>query len=312
MLCKRGGGDLLECLYELTPATGSALTLKPARGTATPIRRCDIMQNTSDTRRRNKPPRPHEELDPYTLERVRADRLRPVAYRQGLVLVKSRLKKHRGQGNSAYHLVALPDLPMAKKSPILTLSEVEVLLDSGQLARPQEVEWRTHKTCTACGKTKPLEEFYQQKRALDGHQTICKDCSSLRYATYYAENKTLVNERSKRNMQKKRDEDKDYNARHSLWGKFGLTLEEYDARLAAQGGVCVICGKPPGKKRLHVDHDRDCCPGDRTCGKCVRDLLCSGCNNGTGITDNAFLLRRKADYLELWRFRHAEQATQAA
>jgi len=44
----------------------------------------------------------------------------------------------------------------------------------------------------------------------------------------------------------------------------------YAERLKAQGGVCAICGKPPGKTRLALDHCH------RT-GR-VRGLLCWSCN----------------------------------
>jgi hypothetical protein len=36
---------------------------------------------------------------------------------------------------------------------------------------------------------------------------------------------------------------------------FNLTLAEYVERLEQQGKVCKICGRPPGKNRLSVDHD---------------------------------------------------------
>lgn len=36
---------------------------------------------------------------------------------------------------------------------------------------------------------------------------------------------------------------------------YGLTDGEYDALLAFQGGVCYLCGKPPVRKRLSVDHN---------------------------------------------------------
>jgi hypothetical protein len=36
---------------------------------------------------------------------------------------------------------------------------------------------------------------------------------------------------------------------------FGITLVEYNNILAAQHGVCKICGRQPAKVRLAVDHD---------------------------------------------------------
>jgi hypothetical protein len=67
---------------------------------------------------------------------------------------------------------------------------------------------------------------------------------------------------------------------------FGLTLEQYDEILEAQGGVCAICGAPPGEKNLGVDHDHACCPSSRkTCGKCIRGLLCMNCNQELGFME---------------------------
>jgi hypothetical protein len=33
---------------------------------------------------------------------------------------------------------------------------------------------------------------------------------------------------------------------------------------------------------LRVDHDHRCCPGAHSCGKCVKGLLCEGCNIASG------------------------------
>ena len=81
----------------------------------------------------------------------------------------------------------------------------------------------------------------------------------------------------------------------------GLTLEQYDAMLEAQGGGCAICGREPGEERVNVlapDHDHKCCPGTRSCGKCIRGLLCLRCNTGIAMmADDPSLLRKAASYL---------------
>lgn len=74
---------------------------------------------------------------------------------------------------------------------------------------------------------------------------------------------------------------------------YGLTPEMCDQLLAAQGGGCALCGKEPGAKNLCVDHDHTCCPGDRSCGGCVRGLLCSVCNRLLGWFD-----KRRSSILE--------------
>lgn len=67
-------------------------------------------------------------------------------------------------------------------------------------------------------------------------------------------------------------------------GRYGITTDQYDELLAAQGGGCAICGttNPRGRGRFHVDHDHACCPGQYSCGGCVRGLLCGACNPGLG------------------------------
>jgi recombination endonuclease VII len=75
---------------------------------------------------------------------------------------------------------------------------------------------------------------------------------------------------------------------------YGLSLVEYREKLVAQNGLCAICGGPPGKRSLNVDHDH-------VSGK-VRDLLCPTCNVGLGgLRDDPVLLRKAADYIERHR-----------
>lgn len=75
--------------------------------------------------------------------------------------------------------------------------------------------------------------------------------------------------------------------------KFGITLDQYNQMLEAQGGVCAICRGTetmPHQARLSVDHCH-------TTGA-VRGLLCSHCNRGIGCyADDPARLEKAACYL---------------
>lgn len=61
---------------------------------------------------------------------------------------------------------------------------------------------------------------------------------------------------------------------------YGLTVDVLKALLDAG---CNACGSTD---RLHVDHDHVCCPdgsSPRSCGQCVRGVLCHGCNTALGL-----------------------------
>jgi hypothetical protein len=53
---------------------------------------------------------------------------------------------------------------------------------------------------------------------------------------------------------------------------YGITIEEYDKILDAQGGVCAICGGGTSYRHFSVDHNH-------RSGQ-VRGLLCRRCNSG--------------------------------
>lgn len=65
--------------------------------------------------------------------------------------------------------------------------------------------------------------------------------------------------------------------------KYGTTIEWYTKKLIEQNGLCAICGHLShhhGKlQRLQVDHNHKCCDlKTKSCGKCLRGLLCANCN----------------------------------
>jgi hypothetical protein len=77
----------------------------------------------------------------------------------------------------------------------------------------------------------------------------------------------------------------------------GVTVEQYDAMLAAQGGGCAICGTKPKTRRLDVDHDHKT-------GR-VRGLLCHRCNRALPGWVTLHWLLAAADYLFQYRYREA-------
>lgn len=81
---------------------------------------------------------------------------------------------------------------------------------------------------------------------------------------------------------------------------YGITEDEYNFRLDQQEGVCAICQNESNSGRnLDVDHDHECCPGRKSCGKCIRGLLCYNCNHAIGLLkDSKKYLNRAIEYLE--------------
>ena len=74
--------------------------------------------------------------------------------------------------------------------------------------------------------------------------------------------------------------------------KFGITLEQYEERLRAQGDACALClsKEPKGRGSFHVDHDHGT--------GALRGLLCHPCNTGLGcLRDDPALLDRASRYL---------------
>ncbi|WP_093929588.1 endonuclease domain-containing protein [Streptomyces sp. ok210] len=72
------------------------------------------------------------------------------------------------------------------------------------------------------------------------------------------------------------------------------------ALVESQGGVCKICRRGDvGGRSLAVDHDHECCPQQmKSCGNCIRGLLCHNCNTAIGhLRDSAELCIRAAKYL---------------
>jgi len=151
--------------------------------------------------------------------------------------------------------------------------------------------------CKDCGVYKPLGEFGKKKENRHGYRYDCKDCVANYQKTYRQANKDLLAEKRKARYTPEQIR------AYEIYFKYGVTLEWYSAQADKQNGVCAICNKPPTEgTNFAIDHDHSCCPGKRTCGNCVRALLCNRCNPGLGyFQDNKDLLLAAVEYLRSYK-----------
>lgn len=111
--------------------------------------------------------------------------------------------------------------------------------------------------CSQCGIEKPLSDFHLNSKSKDGRHSYCKECACRRARDPMRSRKHIVK-------------------------KYGLTEKQYDDLFEKQNGRCAIC-KGTQARFLSIDHDHLCCPGNDSCGKCVRGLLCKKCNTAIGF-----------------------------
>lgn len=169
--------------------------------------------------------------------------------------------------------------------------------------------------CTLCSETKPLtpEHFIQR---VNGSYTLrCRACSARlkaqttdsqrEKARAHAKEYYHANKASRRAAKKAWDSVNRAHVRKkhlNAQSKYihGITRQQYESRLSAQGNRCAICStdQPGGCGRFHLDHDH-------TTGR-LRGFLCSRCNQGLGrFLDNPDLFEAAAEYVE----RHATSPT---
>ncbi len=83
--------------------------------------------------------------------------------------------------------------------------------------------------------------------------------------------------------------------------KHGITPEQKSIWLEKNDFRCEICGLDflDTKEKICIDHDHRCCPGNFSCGDCIRGMLCLACNRLLGdAKDNIPTLASAILYLD--------------
>lgn len=142
------------------------------------------------------------------------------------------------------------------------------------------------KVCPKCNLPKEATEFNKSSKGkLQGY---CRPCMRIWNQENKGKKRTYSRVAYHKDLPKAHARDR----KSKLWCNFRITPEDYSRMLAAQKGVCAICGLPELTDRcLAVDHNH-------ATGK-VRGLLCHLCNRGTGMfKDSIATLSAAIEYLK--------------
>jgi Recombination endonuclease VII len=155
----------------------------------------------------------------------------------------------------------------------------------------EDEKYRQKKIAYACSYQKAhKKEIREQRRRKREADPAYRQKLLAAAQAYYEAHKEELSERRRRKRQTD-PEHRDKRLRYI----YGISLEEYAAMLAHQGGVCAICKKKPDKgKPLCVDHCH-------VTGM-VRGLLCQKCNSVLAFgNDDPDILRAAIAYLQAAR-----------
>jgi hypothetical protein len=127
------------------------------------------------------------------------------------------------------------------------------------------------RVCSKCKTPQDLHTGFNRDSSRKyglGFSYICKTCDAFKYKDF-----------------QKRTNYTKYKL-HRL-PKYHLSEAAFDALLSKQNYQCGICRKEFSETNIPcIDHDHHCCKGNKSCGNCIRGLLCRKCNAGIGLMED--------------------------
>lgn len=102
----------------------------------------------------------------------------------------------------------------------------------------------------------------------------CRQCLREYQRDYRRKNHTRVIARERTYRKNNAEYFRSKGHKDQLRIRYGLTPDFFI------GKVCELCGNVDN---LCVDHDHACCPGPKSCGACIRGVLCDKHNRALGI-----------------------------
>lgn len=130
--------------------------------------------------------------------------------------------------------------------------------------------------CSSCKQILSLDAFGFDIKGAGGYKSKCKQCQSEYDKIYRANNSDKIKLNGRRSYIKK---------------QYGISLEEYEAKLLEQSNKCKICSSTLDDNSKALDHNHDT--------NAIRDFLCNKCNIGLGyFQDDINLLENAFKYLK--------------
>ncbi len=153
------------------------------------------------------------------------------------------------------------------------------------------------KFCKKCHKGKLLSEFHKGAKGSQGRKGQCKKCIKKWHKAHNAQPAVKALRQKNHAARKARPEAQMIDWNNRLVKTYNITSDQYIQMLSAQNNLCGLCKQPERSvtkngtvMKLSVDHDHSCCAGSKSCGQCVRGLLCQGCNARMGYIDALYLV----------------------
>lgn len=151
------------------------------------------------------------------------------------------------------------------------------------------------------------KQHYDDTYYKDKENKERKNRTSIEYARKHKEERkeynTKYRKEYKKELKEKRNtpEAKERARNATLKHTYNIDNIKYNEMLKAQGEKCYSCDRHQSEfeEVFQVDHNHSCCPGSKSCGKCIRGLLCGSCNLILGLCkDNSEVLKKLINYLE--------------
>jgi hypothetical protein len=137
-----------------------------------------------------------------------------------------------------------------------------------------------------CGQWMPLKQTTCGRT--DAHDGPCRSLEAMERQRQRKAEHVRIHGRHENPVVKQR-----WNQAYRLT-RYGLTQEGFDRLLEVQGYACGMCHEPFAENQaIFIDHDHACCPREkRSCGTCIRGLLCLSCNTALGHIERKYELAR--------------------